>query len=120
MLLPLVWFQEWRKFMTTKTVRKSVQEESEKLNWQYIRLEQREVQSKALEPYGIDTFGALAVRSFLVLVSHGIMYQAYNNITTIFALRIRPQPQPQPQPALSVHTAVRPCTGEADSVFTNI
>ena len=49
--------------MTKKTVRKIVQDESQRLDWQYIRLHQGKVQTEALEEFGIDSFGALAVSS---------------------------------------------------------
>ena len=47
--------------MTKKTVRKMVQQESNGLDWQYIRLQQERVQTEALKPFGVDSFGALAV-----------------------------------------------------------
>lgn len=48
--------------MRSKEVPEEEIEEAGKMEWQYLRMQQRSVQAQALEEHGVDTFGASAVR----------------------------------------------------------
>lgn len=48
--------------MRSHHVPEAVVKAAPKINWQYIRMKQNKVIAQAVEEYGVDSFGALAVR----------------------------------------------------------